>query len=100
MDSEWKRPFIVGSKVRAAVWEKTGGRCWYCGVQTIPWRNFCIDHVVDGIDDLENVVPCCRRCNGRKGKRGVEHLRAILADEDGRITYQFYFELLEAKSGR
>src|SRR4051812_3122701 len=49
-------------EIRAAVWDKTGGRCWYCGLLTNPWRTFCIDHVIararGGSDDLTNLVPC------------------------------------------
>ena len=61
----------IPSAVRATVWDMTGGRCTYCGVQTNPFRDFSIDHVVPvvkgGGDDVINLVPCCRSCNSRKG---------------------------------
>ena len=80
----WNLPFIKASKNRAVVWEKTNGRCWYCGKQTNPWRDFCIDHVIDGLDTIENVVPCCSTCNRRKSNKGLDYLR--------RWIPIFYFE--------
>ena len=64
-------PFYAETK--AAVWDMTGGECWYCGVQTNPFLDFTIDHVIPvskgGSDDLGNLVPCCRPCNCRKSDR-------------------------------
>lgn len=65
------RRVLDNPALRAAVWEKTGGRCWYCNIQTIPWRTFQIDHVTPrsqgGTDELENLVPACDECNRKKG---------------------------------
>lgn len=64
-------PFAA--QVRAAVWDMTDGKCWYCGIQTNPFRDFTIDHVMPlvkgGSDSLDNLVPCCKSCNSRKGPR-------------------------------
>jgi len=64
--------------VRAEVWDKTGGKCFYCHTQTNPWRDYCIDHVKplskSGANDLDNLVPCCRSCNTRKSNRDVAYL--------------------------
>lgn len=70
--------------VDAAVYAKTGGRCWYCGTQTslppcpTPAR-MSIDHlmprILGGGDDLANLVPACRQCNCAKGGRTVEGFR-------------------------
>ena len=86
---------------RATVWDKTGGRCWYCGVQTNPWRDFTIDHFLarsaGGGDTLPNLVPACRACNNRKGDRTLAHFRrlmtALLAPA-APAPYHFYFEQL------
>lgn len=86
----------------AAVWGKSGGRCWYCGVDVglpPPWleRGLCaghsgflmrgipldtrmyIDHFHSqangGSDDLSNLVPACRSCNSGKGRRDAEVFR-------------------------
>lgn len=59
--------------VKAEVWAKTDGCCWYCGKQTNPFRDFTVDHVhpvsLGGSDDVDNLVPACRSCNCSKGAR-------------------------------
>lgn len=69
---------IVGDH-RDAVWAKTDGRCWYCGIQTSPFTTFCVDHVVPissgGKNTLPNLVPSCRTCNGSKGALALELFR-------------------------
>lgn len=51
----------IDSDVRAEIWDKTGGLCWYCGEQMNPFRDFTIDHVVSirngGRDVMSNLVP-------------------------------------------
>lgn len=66
-------------EIRAAVWAKTGGHCWYCGVMTNPFENFHIDHVQPVIDgganDLLNLVPSCQWCNLEKHDSALETFR-------------------------
>lgn len=68
--------------LRAAVWEKTGGRCWYCGVQTVPWKTFTADHFISvrngGDDQLSNLVPACTRCNSVKNHRTLDVFREMV----------------------
>jgi len=75
------------SKIRKLVWDKTEGKCWYCGKQTNPWRDFCIDHIIPktngGNDEHSNLVPCCRICNVRKSNRTIERLREIMSASEG-----------------
>jgi len=54
--AEYKQPFISIAKVRAVVWAKTDGSCWYCGKQTNPWIDFCIDHIIPGIEQLRSYL--------------------------------------------
>lgn len=76
---------------RAAVWDKTHGRCWYCGVEMNPFRDFNIDHVVPvsqgGLDDIANLVPACVSCNFTKRHHDVEILRKMYPE-----NHRFYFE--------
>lgn len=51
--------------VRAAVWDKTAGRCWYC------------PRVSGGNDGVDNLVPACSACNGRKGAMAAERWRSV-----------------------
>jgi len=74
----------VIAPLRADVWDKSGGICWYCGVRMHPLRNFHVDHflaVADGgTNDLANLVPACQSCNSRKGSRPADYLRRFFAD--------------------
>lgn len=90
---------ISGSEIRNAVWKKSNGHCYYCGVKTIPFgkeeNSFCIDHVVPrvrgGTDDIENLVPCCSRCNSSKNDKGLFNwLNENSESSDGFC----YFELM------
>lgn len=70
----------IATDLRALIWNKTGGVCWYCGAQTNPFTDFHVDHfvpVVDGgVNDPQNLVPSCQRCNSEKGAMHVESFRA------------------------
>jgi len=74
---------------RKLVWEKSGGRCWYCGVTLTPW-NFHVDHYMPrskgGGDDLENLVPACRNCNLEKKDRFWWDWKCELAVKFGLAT--------------
>lgn len=64
------RHSIVRS-VKADVWDKTGGLCYYCETRLNPFRDFSVDHVIPasrgGGSGLENLVPACESCNREKG---------------------------------
>lgn len=57
------------------VWRKSGGKCFYCGEQTVPFGrydfSFCVDHLHPvsrgGSDNIDNLIPCCMICNSRRG---------------------------------
>lgn len=76
---------------RAATWDRTDGKCWYCGKEMNPFRDFQIDHVrpksQGGTDDPENLVPCCTSCNFAKRARTLDQFRALYRD-----GHRFYFE--------
>ena len=56
-------------KERQRVFDKTAGRCAYCGCD-ITENNFVIDHVkpigFGGSNDMGNLLPACRSCNNYK----------------------------------
>lgn len=75
-------------EIKAVVWKKTRGKCWYCGIDlvfqtVIPCMGvprgkniFTIDHVVPNRDnDLDNLVPACNSCNTSKGTKSLEEFR-------------------------
>lgn len=69
----------LSAEVRAAVFSKNRGLCWYCRCElTLEPRqpnSFTVDHVIafsqGGSDDIENLVPACRTCNCRKSDKDV-----------------------------
>lgn len=67
--------------IRAMVWDKTAGRCWYCGKLLHPFRDFEVDHyearAKGGRDGIDNLVPACGLCNGKKGAMPAERWRAV-----------------------
>jgi hypothetical protein len=82
---------IARPRIRAMIWDKTKGRCWYCGKEMNPFREFCIDHVHPqgrgGGDSYGNLVPACRHCNNRKGgDSDLEHLRSMLGGDGGDLA--------------
>ena len=74
---------------------KFGGRCAYCGKE-ISKKSMVIDHLVSkqraealygsvdayeralgvGINDRDNLMPCCRLCKHFKGTMGLEAFRS------------------------
>lgn len=93
----------ISQSKQAAVWEKTGGRCWYCGKQTrrVDWadvmnqRNkdgtkksdndhwFTIEHVIPlslgGTNNIDNLLPACRKCNCTKNKKTIGEYREYVS---------------------
>ena len=76
---------------RQTVHAKCNGKCAYCG-KDLPLDKMQIDHinplwrghseealkkwnVSRGTDDLENLLPSCRRCNIRKGTWSIDGFR-------------------------
>lgn len=85
-----------GSGGAKAILEKTGGKCWYCGViltdnskinSNLPDKlkrtMFTIDHIIPMAKGgnrfkFSNLVPCCNYCNNTKGCSSNEYLRMRL----------------------
>lgn len=76
----------------------TGGKCGYCGVELSPYHRkkngFTIDHIVPHHktqdDSIENLLPCCNKCNKLKSTYHVEEFREILKDELREGTVYLY----------
>lgn len=79
------------NKKRQQIWDKTGGKCWYCGsdlpekgwhadhVEPIRrnwWENTCLNPENENED---NKVPTCASCNIQKGPLSVEQFRGKIA---------------------
>lgn len=92
---------IISSSKRMAVWNKTGGKCWYCGIDIqpfdivkfsvqdkysnfhikIPPNTFVVDHIIPlsfgGKSDIDNLAPACSTCNGSKKNKSLEEFRFL-----------------------
>lgn len=76
------------------IWDKTNGKCWYCGKDLIMRKGkagigfhtgnnlFVIEHLDGSIrDDINNLLPACNGCNASKGSRSLEDFRDKLSME-------------------
>jgi hypothetical protein len=92
--------FSSGGK-RGTVFDKTGGRCAYCGEPLSKEWHF--EHVqplaMGGSNAVSNLLPSCRACNAEKAAHSIEQYRGIVADRLGvdLTDIRFYFEALGAE---
>lgn len=78
-------------KKRREIWNKSGGKCWYCGcdlpekgwhadhfkpIRRNWWENTCLNPENQNED---NKVPTCPSCNIQKGSLSVEQFREKIA---------------------
>lgn len=75
------------NKQRLAIWNKSGGKCWFCGCD-LPEKGWHSDHfepirrnwwedtcLHPERDNEKNKVPTCASCNIQKGSLSVEQFR-------------------------
>ena len=86
----------LSKKERRQVYDKTAGRCTYCGCE-IHIKEMQVDHMKPlangGKDTFDNMYPACRSCNHRKGASSVESFRQqverfLLVLERDSVTYR------------
>lgn len=87
--------FPIPREMRAVVWAKSDGRCWYCGKQTNPFDEFECDHVhpviKGGKNTVDNLVPSCSACNSIKRTKTLEQFRGAspyALEHDGRFWFE------------
>lgn len=84
-------------KIREIVYAKYDGRCAYCG-QQIKIENMQVDHFTPqrpyngkaGSNDLENLMPSCRRCNHYKRANPLELYRLYLLELKRKVLDDTY----------
>lgn len=66
---------------RRAVYDKTRGRCAYCGCN-LKYEEMQADHLIPlhigGADTVDNMLPACRSCNHYKSTYTLEKFREQL----------------------
>jgi 5-methylcytosine-specific restriction endonuclease McrA len=89
------------------IWEKTKGRCGYCGTLLNPFKKngYTYDHVICQNDAKKNgeqpdhtttnLMPSCKSCNSSKGKKTLGEYRMYKAKKHGTPTYVFYYEIIK-----
>jgi 5-methylcytosine-specific restriction endonuclease McrA len=99
--NKWFNSLSYKQRKRLKIFNRTNGRCYYCGLQLVfeyklstPSKFvFTIDHLeakVNGGKGIsKNTVPCCQQCNSSKGSYSLEEWRKIKGIE------LFWFELEE-----
>jgi hypothetical protein len=95
VDKKMKSQSRFSKETKLKVFNKSNGRCWYCGVELIfavppgygNWstkNTFAIEHFENlGGGHISNLVPACISCNSKKGQKTVEEFRKMLADKCG-----------------
>ena len=80
-------------EIREKVYNKFDGHCAYCGKE-INYRDMQVDHYwphrqgmvpTEISDKLENLMPCCRRCNHYKRAWSPEEFRDLIKKLDMKI---------------
>jgi len=79
------------NKTILEVWNKTKGKCWYCGDEFSDSDNgyFTVDHVIPLSETKnnspENLVPCCKSCNSSKRNRSINEFRLMYQKRMGMV---------------
>lgn len=72
----------VSPQKAIAVFQRTNGRCGYCGC-ALDFEGYTTDHMVPrskgGGNELSNLLACCKTCNRSKAARSVEDFRLVMA---------------------
>lgn len=76
--------------LRTSVYEKSGGKCWYCGEELN--KGWHVDHFLPlkrnpdktvknpENDNFDNLVPACPSCNIMKSDMGIESFRRLISN--------------------
>lgn len=76
----------ISREIKQAVWDKSDGRCWYCGKKLNPFfthYDHFEPHSKGGEDTVENLVLACPPCNHSKRDMSVSDWRVKIYNEMG-----------------
>lgn len=81
---------MIAKTKKQAIFARYGGLCAYCG-KPMQRKNMTVDHLVPqsrgGGNNIENLMPSCRSCNGLKAADSLEVFR-----------YRFFWDSLSRLS--
>lgn len=83
---------MISKKTRIVVHEKHNGHCGYCG-NFILYKEMQVDHIRPqrngGTDDIDNLMPTCRRCNHYKRAYSLSKFRSYMKTIHERIAADY-----------
>jgi hypothetical protein len=83
-------PRMVLRPTRANIMLRDEDTCQYCGKRS---RELTLDHVIPrsrgGESTWENLVACCRTCNGRKGNRYLKDVGMHLLTQPRPLDHEY-----------
>ena len=95
----------MNKKQREQVYNKYGGHCAYCGKE-IEYKDMQVDHLIpqrratthagrgrlpiEVIENEENYMPSCRRCNHYKRAHSLETFRRYIEEIPEKLTRDNY----------
>ena len=83
-------PRMVLRPTRANIMLRDEDTCQYCGKRS---RELTLDHVIPrsrgGQSTWENLVACCRTCNGRKGNRYLKDVGMHLLKQPRPLDHEY-----------
>lgn len=90
---------MASATVRRRIFNKTGGRCFYCG-GLLGFDSFHVDHFIPKKlrgKGGDNLVPSCPDCNIMKCDKTIEEFRASIKSIlhntlRGRIVAKYFLE--------
>lgn len=97
MINSWKKIKLMAKIDRQLVFEKYNGHCGYCGKEFETIKEMQVDHIIPKclkiqsyhrlkeINDVNNLMPSCRRCNHYKRGDTLEQFREKMMTLDERI---------------
>jgi len=72
---EKKNHKYISGKKRIYILNKFNNKCAYCG-KDLEIATLLTDHIDNyGTNEIDNLNPCCKRCNTVKGKKSLEEFR-------------------------
>lgn len=87
----------ISKTKREEVWNKYNKHCAYCG-KTLEYKQMQVDHLIPKRlfskydktkNNLQNLMPSCRRCNHYKRCHNLEDFRKLILTLHQRINEQY-----------
>jgi len=95
-----KRPIPELRLSRRSILARDNYTCQYCGRQS---KDLTMDHLapkrLGGKSTWENLVCCCKKCNGKKGDKSLEQANMTLLKQPRRPRYVPFISLTKYLEG-